>query len=220
MLGYLHEFHAGNHADVLKHLTLTLLLQHLARKEKPYTFFDTHAGSARYDVGGERAAKTGEASRGIIRLLAAASEHPADVPPQLCAYLSIVQESLSEGFYPGSPEIERRLLLPGSRLVLSELHSAEYVRLKEFMKRSGAQVHHRDGWELLNALTPPPIVRGAALCDPSYELPDDYGRAAEVVSAVHKKWGAAAIALWYPLLSYRSAQIERMKRRIVSAVKA
>ena len=214
MLSYLHEFHAGNHADILKHLALVFIFEHLNEKGKPYTFFDTHAGAGLYRFDDERALKTGESMRGIQRLLDYASRFSDDVPSEMQGYLSLVKKYAADGMYPGSPVIESDLLGNGSILVASELHSAEFDVLQKTMRGRAVQLHHRNGWEMLRALTPPAIKRGAVLCDPSYEEKQDYTDAAKTLCDVHKKWPAATLALWYPLLSYRNDIIQGMKDTI------
>lgn len=220
MLSYLHEFHAGNHADILKHITLVILLEHLNEKNKPYTFFDTHAGAGLYRFDDERAQKTGECGRGIIRLLDYAERFPETVPEDLKTYVSLVRKYADCGMYPGSPAIEADLLGEKSVLIASELHPAEFDALRMNMKGRRIHLHHRDGWEMLSALTPPEIRRGAVLCDPSYEEKSDYATAAKTLSAVHRKWPAATIALWYPLLAYRTELIQQMKDSFLGSVRA
>lgn len=217
MLSYLHEFHAGNHADVLKHVTLLFVLEHLNGKDRPYTFFDTHAGSGRYRTDDARAVRTGEAGRGILRLLA---DKSGSSPPELDGYKRLVTRSLEAGFYPGSPEIARACLPAGSRHILSELHGGEFAALKKNMEGSGASVHRRDGYEMLFALTPPEIRRGAALVDPSYEDLSDYRNAERTLAAVRAKWPAGILMLWYPLIFYRLDQIEAMKAAVARAARS
>ncbi len=219
MLGYVHDFHAGNHADILKHCVLIELLRHLNRKDKPYTFFDTHAGAGLYNLSDARAQKTGEAANGIERLLSCCKENADAVPQQLAAYLSLIAPYYRQGLYPGSPRIAADYLSAGSALILSELHPAAFATLRRTMQGARAALHHRNGWEMLNALTPPKIKRGGAFIDPSYELPADYPAAAETLSAVFRKWPAAILALWYPLLSYRSDLICGMKETIVREIR-
>ena len=225
MLSYQHIFHAGNHADLLKHAVLIQVLKSLNKKDKPYTFFDTHSGSGLYDLTDGRSLKTGEAGKGIL-----AFEERKDVPPAFANYLSFVKSYLSDSRYPGSPEIERSFMRAQDTLILSELHPQEIGNLRENMKKpcvgvSGnsspsIQVHNRDGWEMLRALTPPQTKRGAALIDPSYEETSDYENAADTILAVHKKWSNGIIMLWYPLLSHREGEIESMLDRITEGARS
>lgn len=230
MLSYQHIFHAGNHADLLKHTVLIQVLKSLNKKEKPYTFFDTHSGSGLYDLTDGRSLKTGEAEKGIVSLM----KRGGQLPPAFADYLDFVKPYLSDSRYPGSPEIEKSLMRAGDTLILSELHPQEIENLRSNMKRScqdstkspdhsgspAIQIHKRDGWEMLTALTPPVTKRGAVLIDPSYEETSDYERAADTILAVHKKWSNGIILLWYPLLSHREGEIESMLDRITEGARA
>ena len=223
MLSYQHAFHAGNHADILKHYVLCSVIQSLNKKEKPYTLYDTHAGSGLYDMLDNRSLKTNEAAKGIIALVQALKNNPASVccsDQSFTAYLELVNNYLDKNLYPGSPLIERDLMRPQDTLILSELHPLEIENLKNNIKGSkNVQVHKRSGWEMLKALTPPATKRGAALIDPSYEEADDYTAAAKTICQVHKKWTNGIIMLWYPLLAHRQKEIESMLKTIRDNVK-
>ena len=228
MLSYQHIFHAGNHADILKHCVLIQVLTSLNKKEKPYTFFDTHAASGLYDLTDGRSLKTGEAGRGILSLTGegiAAGDSDKPLPPLLQSYLDFVKPYLKDSRYPGSPEIERSFMRAQDTLILSELHPQEIENLRENMKRPrektpSVQIHKRNGWEMLTALTPPATKRGAVLIDPSYEETADYVQAADTITAVHKKWSNGIIMLWYPLLAHREGEIESMLDRITEGARA
>ncbi|MGP1368852.1 MAG: 23S rRNA (adenine(2030)-N(6))-methyltransferase RlmJ [Treponema sp.] len=219
MFGYVHDFHAGNHGDVLKHAVLTLILEYLNRKDKPYTFFDTHAGSGVYNLSNERSAKTGECVNGVLRLREFYAACAEKIPEALKPYITEL-ERYDGGIYPGSPRIEADFMRSKDKLILSELHPAAYKTLCSAVTENLASIHFRDGWEMLGALTPPKTNRGAALIDPSYEIESDYAAAAETVIKVHRKWRSGIIILWYPLLSYKIKIIENMKDRIIRAVKS
>lgn len=225
MLSYQHIFHAGNHADLLKHSVLIQVLDSLNKKEKPYTFYDTHSGSGLYDLEDNRSLKTGEAEKGIGLVSKLSAD--ASLPPALKRYLEFVNNYLKQGRYPGSPEIERSLMRKSDILILSELHPQEIENLRENMKKAAnaeddpsVQIHKRDGWEMLSALTPPATKRGAVLIDPSYEEACDYQKAADTILAVHKKWSNGIILLWYPLLSHREGEINSMLDRITEGARA
>ncbi|MCK9169314.1 MAG: 23S rRNA (adenine(2030)-N(6))-methyltransferase RlmJ [Treponema sp.] len=223
MLSYRHIFHAGNHADVLKHSTLTILLEHFNAKNKPYTLIDTHAGAGRYNLDDERAQKTGEAANGINRLLDA-----PDIPEGIHQYTDFIRKCLREGFYPGSPEIERSLMNAQDSLIVCELHNTEIDILRRNMKLPAVtgqkackvQIHHRDGYEALYALTPPPVKRGMVFTDPSYEDTAEYIQTADAFAAVHTRWPAAVLTLWYPLLAHRRIECGTMKQKITAEVKS
>lgn len=225
MLSYQHIFHAGNHADLLKHSVLIQVLDSLNKKEKPYTFYDTHSGSGLYDLEDNRSLKTGEAEKGIGLVSKLSAD--ASLPSALKRYLEFVNNYLKQGRYPGSPEIERSLMRKSDILILSELHPQEIENLRENMKKAAnaedgpsVQIHKRDGWEMLSALTPPATKRGAVLIDPSYEEACDYQKAADTILAVHKKWSNGIILLWYPLLSHREGEINSMLDRITEGARA
>ena len=228
MLSYQHVYHAGNHADILKHYVLTFVLNSLNKKEKPYTFFDTHSGSGLYDLTDSRSLKTSEAEAGIAKLL-----KQENAPEELKNYLDFVRTYTEKGFYPGSPEIERAFMRQQDVLVLSELHPQEIENLKQNMNHTGTgmnanqegaaknpvvQIHKRDGWEMIKAMTPPATKRGGVLIDPSYEEDEDYENAAEAIIKVHKKWSSGIILLWYPLLEHRENEIKKMLDSITQAV--
>ena len=227
MLSYQHIFHAGNHADILKHCVLIHVLNSLNKKEKPYTFYDTHAASGLYDLTDGRSLKTGEAGRGIMALLDNGTVNQNSFPQLLQNYLAFVKSYLSDSRYPGSPEIERCFMREQDTLILSELHPQEIENLKENMKKPcgnknlpSIKIHNRNGWEMLTALTPPATKRGAVLIDPSYEESADYVNAADTICAVHKKWSNGIIMLWYPLLAHREGEIEAMLDRICETARA
>jgi len=223
MLSYQHAFHAGNHADLLKHYVLTFVLNSLNKKDKPYTFFDTHSGSGLYDLFDNRILKTGEAQMGIQKLL----ENESSIPAELNNYITLVKEYTAKNLYPGSPEIERRMLRSRDTLILSELHPQEIENLRQNMSKPVIackdsvipQVHNRNGWEMIKALTPPVTKRGAVLIDPSYEESADYIDAAKTICEINRKWSNGIIMLWYPLLAHRESEIDVMISTIINGAK-
>ena len=222
MLSYQHAFHAGNHADILKHYVLTYVLTSLNKKDKAYTFFDTHSASGLYDFLDNRIIKTGESQKGIQRILKS-----KNIPLQMQSYINLVKEYAEKSLYPGSPEIERRLMRKQDKLVLSELHPQEIENLRQNMTqpiiKSNSepliQIHKRNGWEMIKALAPPITKRGAVLIDPSYEESQDYTDASSTICQIHKKWSNGIIMLWYPLLLHRESEINAMLRVIKECVK-
>lgn len=228
MLSYQHAFHAGNHADILKHLTLTGVLTSLNKKDKPYTYFDTHSASGLYDLLDNRAEKTGEAAQGIMRLISSLKDGFSGSHPLLSTYLSLIERYTSKNLYPGSPEIGRLLLRPSDYIILSELHPQEIENLRRNMIKAPfceaacrqIQIHARNGFEMLKALTPPKTKRGAVLIDPSYEEASDYRDVADTICAVNKKWSNGIIMLWYPLLAHREAEINNMLEKITESARA
>ncbi|WP_339856600.1 23S rRNA (adenine(2030)-N(6))-methyltransferase RlmJ [Pseudohongiella acticola] len=205
MLSYRHAYHAGNHADVLKHLTLLAVLQQLRNKDKPFVAIDSHSGNGFYNLSSEPARKTGEAAQGFLRLWQQRDKlKNIDL---VSDYLALVAEinptdtGNSIGNYPGSPAIMQAQLRAGDLAILMELHSTEIDHVRDNFKRdSRISVHHRDGFEGAVALTPPTPRRGVLLMDPAYEIKADYQQAIKTVLAVHRRWPTGIIALWYPLL--------------------
>lgn len=230
MLSYQHAFHAGNHADILKHYVLSFVLNSLNKKDKPYTFFDTHSGSGLYDLEDNRSIKTGEAEKGILFLYNEIKKNKdllSSMPDSFANYFNLVEKYLSSSRYPGSPEIERMLLRKSDFLVLSELHPQEIENLKTNIQKKpfissenapSIQIHNRNGWEMIKALTPPKTKRGAVIIDPSYEETQDYLDAANTILSVNKKWSNGIILLWYPLLAHRDFEINQMINSICEGI--
>lgn len=220
MLSYRHVFHAGNHADLLKHTVLTLILQNLQKKEKPCSFIDTHSGAGLYRLDDERALKTGENAGGILRLLNS-PEFSGSIPDEILPYITLCRKYAEKNQYPGSPEIFRNYLRPQDKLTLIELHNTEIEVLKGNMEpylHSGQiAVHHRDAYEAVNALLPPDPRRGLLLMDPSYEVSSDYENAARSLIAAHKRWPVGILCLWYPLLVRRASELSELKNSLKEA---
>ena len=193
-MNYRHAYHAGNHTEVFKHVALVLLLEHLRRKAKPFFVLDTHAGLGQYDLTSPEAERTGEAREGIGVVLAR-PPHPGLAP-----YLSVVKPWTDRGFYTGSPAIVAGLLRDGDRLAACELHpeDAEVLRAN-FRRDRRVAVHHRDGYEALPALIPPPERRGLVFIDPPYEARDEAERLAAALVAAVRKWPTGILAAWYPI---------------------
>lgn len=206
MLSYRHGFHAGNHADVLKHAVLVFLLDYLSRKDKPWWFVDTHAGAARYDLTSDWARKNAEHERGIARLW-----QRTDLPPGLDGYVAHVCR-LNQGevlrCYPGSPQIALQCARPDDRLRLFELHSTESEALRANMAGSGRQVQVRaeDGLAGLASILPPPTRRGLVLIDPSYEERTDYARVIATLKDALRRFATGIYMVWYPQLQKREAR--------------
>jgi 23S rRNA (adenine2030-N6)-methyltransferase len=191
-MNYRHAYHAGNRADVFKHFILTLLLQKLAEKPSPFVVLDSHAGIGAYDLSSIEAQKTREAEAGILALLAA---NPT--APSLQPYL---QQVRGAALYPGSPALARAFLRPNDRLILCELHAEDVHRLKKHFHRDGqTNIHHRDGYEALGALLPPPEKRGLILVDPPFEQDNEFSRMAESLSKALARFRQGIFALWYPI---------------------
>ena len=203
MLSYRHAFHAGNHADVLKHMVLCAGLQHATRKETPLFYLDTHAGAGQYRLNSVEAERTGEALEGILKLdlqsmLNAVS---AQSKQMLESYISTVQPWLLRKQYPGSPLLAASMLRRNDHLHLFELHEAEFSMLQRHMQDDDrVQMTLADGFKNSLALLPPVQKRAVVLIDPPYEIKDDYIRAAELAAKIHGRMPGAQILIWYPVV--------------------
>jgi 23S rRNA (adenine2030-N6)-methyltransferase len=197
MLAYRHAFHAGNHADVLKHLVLTRLLRHMNLKDKGYRLIDSHAGAGRYALHAEAALKTGEYRDGIGGLWGR-----DDLPAALADYVRQVQLLNPDGTlasYPGSPLLAHGLLRAQDQLRLFELHPADHRLLHDLLgTKRGVEVHHADGFAALKSQLPPPTRRALVLVDPSYEGLGDYRRVLEALTDALRRFAVGTYVVWYP----------------------
>jgi len=224
MFSYRHAFHAGNHADVLKHTVLIATLDHLLEKEAALTVVDTHAGAGLYRLDGDYAGTSGEAAEGILRLLApkppAAAVPPAQVAtkkaakpvdatlaPALQRYLDVVRAFNPNGgarVYPGSPFITQHLLREHDKLKLFELHPTDSRTLSANIAQleAGRQIAvlHEDGFGSATKFLPPPSRRALVLMDPSYEIKSDYGRVLDFTAEALKRFATGTYAVWYPII--------------------
>ncbi|MBC3885090.1 23S rRNA (adenine(2030)-N(6))-methyltransferase RlmJ [Undibacterium griseum] len=228
MLSYRHGFHAGNHADVLKHFVLVQLLQYLNQKDTAYTYIDTHAGAGLYALDSGYATKNAEFETGIGPLW-----EKKDLPPALADYMALVKELNPSGkmrYYPGSPYCASKIMREQDRLRLFELHPSEIKVLSENFRKMdahAAEQGHRpavrgkriiisdaDGFESMKALLPPPSRRGIVLIDPPYEVKDDYRRVRVALEDAVKRFSTGTYAIWYPVLQRpESRQLpEKLKR--------
>lgn len=207
MFSYRHGFHAGNHADVLKHTALISVLRHLTAKQTPLTVVDTHAGAGLYRLDSEQAGTSGEAQDGFIKL--AASLDPAQAAPALHDYLEVVASFNKPGeqrIYPGSPFVAHSQLRrePRDKLHLFELHPTDSKALAAHVAQmeAGRQVglQRADGFEGLKALLPPPSRRALVLIDPSYEIKKDYGRVVACLQDSLKRFATGVYFVWYPVI--------------------
>ncbi len=198
MLSYRHAFHAGNHADVLKHLVLVQLLNYLAQKDKPFWYIDTHAGAGCYALDSGYATQNAEYESGIARLW-----QRTDWPAPLAEYMAHLKNLNPDGvlrLYPGSPLIAQKHLRAQDKMRLYELHSTDSSILSENFSGKGALIQASDGFAALKALLPPPPRRALVLMDPSYEDKQDYQRVPAAVQEGLKRFPGGVYALWYPQL--------------------
>ena len=200
MLAYRHAFHAGNHADVLKHIVLTLVLRYMNTKDKPYRLVDTHAGAGGYSLEGRYAQKKGEFEQGIQRLWSR-----DDLPEAVADYVGLVRAFNPQGAleqYPGSPAFAQMLLRAKDQLRLYELHPTDFKILSSYLGGvKGAEVHNADGFECLKGQLPPSTRRAVVLMDPSYEGHGDYPRVIAALREGIARFADGVYMVWYPQVS-------------------
>ena len=234
MFSYRHAFHAGNHADVLKHATLIAILNHMLEKDAALTVIDTHAGAGLYRLDGDYAQTSGESVEGVKKLfegkktflagvkiasvatknvaksnpaVAATPAGPVAIAPLLQNYLDVVAEFNKGGssrVYPGSPFMMAQLLRDHDKLKLFELHPTDAKTLAANIAQLNAgrkiAVLAQDGFEGVKKFLPPPARRALVLCDPSYEMKDDYARVVAMVSDALVRFATGTYAVWYPII--------------------
>ena len=223
MFSYRHAFHAGNHADVLKHTVLIAILDYMLEKDAPLTVVDSHAGAGLYRLDGDYAGTSGEAAEGVLRLLspapapaagtkvsasaAAAAKALAEPAPALARYLEILKDFNPKGgarVYPGSPFITQHLLREHDKLKLYELHPTDAKTLDANIAQldAGRQIAvlRDDGFLSATKFLPPPSRRALLLCDPSYEIKSDYGRVLDLAGESLKRFATGTYAVWYPII--------------------
>jgi 23S rRNA (adenine2030-N6)-methyltransferase len=202
-MNYRHGFHAGNFADVVKHVALVRVLLHLRKKDTPFAVIDSHAGRGLYDLASDEAQRTGEAANGIERL------RGLQGPEALERYLTLVEES-GDHAYPGSPLIAAKLMRPQDRLVAIEKHPGEVEILGQVLSIfRKARVENGDGYARLAALLPPPERRGVVLMDPPFEAPDEFEAAAEAVKGAVRRFATGIYLIWYPVKSVAATRAFR-----------
>jgi 23S rRNA (adenine2030-N6)-methyltransferase len=211
-MNYRHSYHAGNFADVAKHVGLVYCLEAMKRKDAAFFVLDTHAGRGYYDLQGAQAQKSGEAERGIQSLL-----RVPGVPPPLAGYFEALGARPGERLsrYPGSPALIAAALRPQDRAVCNELMAAEARALMREIDSSGRfRVEVGDGYAALRAHLPPPERRGLVLIDPPYESADELSSLAAALADAHRRWPTGTFLAWYPIVS--AAQRRRTHRRFAA----
>ena len=217
MLAYRHAFHAGNHADVLKHTVLALVLQHMNQNETGWRYVDTHAGAGGYSLEGDYAKKRGEFEQGIARLL----DRP-DLPEPLAQLVALVR-AFNDGKavrqYPGSPAIAQMLMRPQDQLRLFEMHPTDHKILASYLGDvPGVEVKLQDGFASLKSQLPPPTRRGVVLIDPSYEIKTDYTRTLAALREALERFADAVVVVWLPQLQLIEAT--QLPQRLKAAADA
>jgi len=214
MLSYRHAFHAGNPADVLKHLVLIEVLSYLVQKEKPLTYIDTHAGAGKYSLASPEACKHQEFAAGIDRLWNKGALHPS-----LKRYIKLVSSFRPDRnnlTYPGSPLLALRLLRDIDNAWLIELHPTEYPLLQHCVARyPNVQTRLEDGFNALAALLPPASRRACVLIDPPYEIKSDHAKVIDTLIDAHHRFATGTFLLWYPIVDRK--RVTYMEKRLVEA---
>ena len=200
-MNYRHAFHAGNHADVFKHLVLSRIFALLARKEAPYAYLDSHAGIGLYDLAGDQASRTGEWQQGIERIWNAEAR-----PALIDDYIGVIR-SLNTGdelrYYPGSPELARQLTRDQDRLQLNEKHPEDGRLLKDNMADERVAVHLGEGWHVPRALMPTREKRVVLLIDPPFEQADELSRCVTALKEALGRMRQTIGVIWYPIKDER-----------------
>lgn len=212
MLSYRHSFHAGNHADVLKHIVLMLIIESLQQKEKGFYYLDTHAGVGRYRLFSEESEKTAEFEEGIGRLWQC-----DDLPEEVARYIKLIKKFNYGGkelrYYAGSPLIAATMLRPQDRALLTELHPSDFPLLRNNFKEFENITTKRDnGFIQVKATLPPKERRGLVLIDPPYELKEDYDLVVNTIEEGYKRFATGVYAIWYPVVLRQ--QVKRMVRNL------
>ncbi len=198
-MNYRHAYHAGNHADVLKHIVLARVIEHLKKKDKPFRVIDAHAGTGLYDLSGIEAGKTGEWEGGIGRL---AEPFAPEIEALLQPYREVIDALNSGGLtlYPGSPELALRLMRTGDALLANELHAEDAMALERHVTgEPRARVTALDAETCIKAHLPPPERRGLVLIDPPYEAKNEAEKATRMLGHGLRRFATGVFLLWYPL---------------------
>lgn len=209
MFSYRHGFHAGNHADVLKHMVLVQMLEHLLQKDKPFWVIDTHAGGGIYDLTSGYATKSAEADSGVNTLWPLRNKKAT--PEAVKSYLAQVA-ALNSGdtlqWYPGSPQLAAQMLRQGDHLRLYELHPTEIKLLRGHFEsvRRGVSIEEADGFNGLRGILPPPPKRGLIHIDPPYEAKEDYKRVLQTLKEAIPRFATGTYAVWYPEVARMESQ--------------
>ena len=206
-MNYRHAYHAGNHADVLKHAVLARLMEHLKKKDKPFRVIDAHAGIGLYDLAGLEAGKTGEWDGGIGKL---AEPFNAEIEALLAPYRAVIAALNPDGglrYYPGSPELALRLMRPNDRLIANELHPQDAIALEQqYLHDPRCDVTAMDAETCLKAKLPPPERRGVILVDPPYELKTEAEKTVRMLEQGVRRFAQGVFVVWYPMKADQTAE--------------
>ncbi len=216
-MNYRHHFHAGNFADVMKHVLLLQILTRLNQKDKPYRYIDTHGGAGKYDLSTSAAQKSGEFLNGIHRLVKLDDSIKRNAPEGVKQYLAIVEkmrEGSGKGAYPGSPWFALEGMRETDKATIFEMQRDVFQQLYMNIRDKRAGLHERDAYEGLLGVIPPKEKRGLVMIDPPYEVErKDFPQLVELIAAAHKKWSTGCFAIWYPIKD--RAMIDRFEKKMV-----
>jgi 23S rRNA (adenine2030-N6)-methyltransferase len=205
-MNYRHVYHAGNFADVMKHLALALVIDHFKKKEAPFCVIDAHGGIGAYDLNSPQAQKTQEWEGGIGRF-----ENAVDAPPDFALYHDLVKDDVARRVYPGSPLLTAKMLRPKDRLIANELHPEDFETLRRTVSGyNGVRVTHMDAYECIRANIPPKEKRGIVLIDPPFEKKDEFQTLIRQMEEWKKRFPSGVFMVWYPIKAHLA--IEEMKR--------
>ena len=206
-MNYRHAYHAGNHADVLKHAVLARLIEHMKKKDKPFRVIDAHAGIGLYDLSGIEAGKTGEWEGGIGKLVEPFS---AEIEALLAPYRAVIAALNPDGglrYYPGSPELALRLMRPNDRLIANELHPQDAIALEQqYLHDPRCDVTAMDAETCLKAKLPPPERRGVVLVDPPYEEKNEAEKTVRMLEHGVRRFAQGVFVVWYPMKADQTAE--------------
>lgn len=217
MLSYQHIYHAGNHADVIKHLSLLAVLQKLQQKSKPFTVIDTHAGAGLYDLSDPKAQQNLEQHTGVGVLLKQATN--AYTSPLLADYVAGVSRAFSKQQYHGSAALMHACMRDVDQGHFCELHPNVYPQLVESIAAKNTHTYRADAYKQLVALVPPIAKRGVVLIDPPYEQVHEYGACVDVLSKSLARWANGCYLLWYPLINAANSQKNDLSHYMVDQIK-
>ena len=216
-MNYRHHFHAGNFADVMKHVLLLQILTRLNQKDKPYRYVDTHGGAGKYDLSTSAAQKSGEFLNGIHRLVKLDDSIKRNAPEGVKQYLDIVEkmrEGSGKGAYPGSPWFALEGMRDIDKATIFEMQRDVFQQLYFNIRDRRAGLHERDAYEGLLGVIPPKEKRGLVMIDPPYEIErKDFPQLVELLVAAYKKWPTGVFAVWYPIKD--RAMIDRFEKKMM-----
>ena len=216
-MNYRHHFHAGNFADVMKHVLLLQLLSRLNTKDKPYRYIDTHGGAGKYDLSTAEAQKSGEFLNGIHRLVKLDDSIKRNAPEGVKQYLKVVEDMRAgsgKGAYPGSPWFALEGMRDIDQATIFEMQRDVFQQLYYNIRDKRAGLHERNAYEGLLGVIPPKEKRGLVMIDPPYEVErKDFPQLVELMVAAYKKWPTGVFAVWYPIKD--RAMIERFEKKMI-----